>query len=248
MAPLLRALIHRGFQQQEPRIAAFLAGDHNLLAACESPDLYLEIAGQLGFVRSSMNAEELLNLRDLFKIIVLSISYGVGAATLAIRAGISVYEASEILARMRARFSRFEDYSRAVLDHAGLKLYLTTQGGWTMYCPSGCNPRTLKNFPIQSTASEILHVLVILAMRRGIELVAPIHDAVLVEGVAVEAEELAVAVDRLMRDASAVVLKGFELPSDCHIILPGEHYQDKRGAAMWKTITRLLAQRERGVA
>jgi DNA polymerase I-like protein with 3'-5' exonuclease and polymerase domains len=195
-----------------------------------------------------MNADELLSLRGLFKIIVLSISYGVGPRTLAQRAGVSIYEAVEMLARMRFRFGRFEDYSRAILDHAGLNLRRTTQGGWTMRCPSGCNPRTLKNFPIQSSASEVLHVITILAERRAIEIVATIHDAVLGESAAADAVELSRALDRLMRDASAVVLKGYELPSDCTIIGPGEHYKDARGAAMWETITKLLAKRDRGVA
>lgn len=247
-APFGRALAHRDFTQQEPRISAVLSDDHNLLAACEGSDLYLATAEQLGFLRESMNADELGALRALFKIIFLSISYGAGVVGLATRAGISHYEAGEILARMRARFHRFEDFCRSVQDHAGLHMRLTTQGGWTMICPSGCNPRTLRNFPIQSTAAEVLHVVTILAERRAIEIVAPIHDAILVEGDAADARELAQAADRLMRDASAVVLKGYELPSDCAILMPGEHFQDKRGAAMWATVTRLLAKLRRGVA
>ena len=56
------------------------------------------------------------------------------------------------------------------------------------------------------------------------------------------------AFDRVMRDASAVVLRGYELPSDCQIIRPGERYFDKRGKAMWETVTGLLAKRERETA
>jgi len=51
-----------------------------------------------------------------------------------------------------------------------------------MQCLSGINPRTVRNFPIQSTRSKILHVAGVLAERRGFELVAPIHDALLAEG------------------------------------------------------------------
>ena len=167
-APPGCALVHRDFTQQEPRISAVLSDDRNLLAACEGSDLYLATAEQLGFLRKSMNADELGALRALFKIIFLSISYGAGVTGLAMRAGISRYEAGEILARMRVRFHRYEDFCRAIQDHAGLHMRLTTQGGWTMICPSGCNPRTLRNFPIQSTAAEILHVVTILAERRGI--------------------------------------------------------------------------------
>ena len=70
----------------------------------------------------------------------------------------------------------------------------------------------------------------------------------MVEGDAADARELAQAADRLMRDASAIVLKGYELPSDCAVLMPGEHFQDKRGASMWNTITRLLAKLARGAA
>jgi DNA polymerase-1 len=130
----------------------------------------------------------------------------------------------------------------------GAAMRLATPGGWTMICPSGCNPRTLRNFPIQSTGAEILHVITILAERRGIEIVAPIHDAIMVQGYASDAEDLARVVDRLMRDASATVLDGRELPSDCKILMPGEHFQDKRGKAMWDTVTKLLAKVGRNIA
>jgi DNA polymerase I len=43
-----RALIHRDYSQQEAVIAAVLSGDPELLAACETGDVYLGIAKQLG--------------------------------------------------------------------------------------------------------------------------------------------------------------------------------------------------------
>jgi hypothetical protein len=243
-----RVLIHRDYKQQEPRIAAILSGDKNLMRACEAEDLYLEMASQLGFLRESMNVEERKAVRVLFKVVVLGIQYGLGARSLAQRTGISIYDAREILVKMRLQFGRFEDYAEGILDHAGLNGFLLTEFGWFMRCPLGSNPRTLRNFPIQSTGSEILHVACILAERRGIEIVAPIHDAILVEGDLADAEDLADAVDRLMRDAAAVVLRGHELPTDRQIIKPGERYFDERGEAMWKTVNGLLAKRSRGVA
>jgi DNA polymerase I-like protein with 3'-5' exonuclease and polymerase domains len=252
-----RALVHRDFCQQEPRIAAVQSNDTALLQACESSDLYFGIAQQLGFLRESQNDGKAV--RALFKTVVLGIQYGLGARSLAMRAGISLSEAGEILARLRARFHRFEVrawqccarascYCRSVLDHAGLHLELSTPFGWTMQCPSGMNPRTLRNFPIQSTGAEILHVLCILAERRGLEIVAPVHDAILVECDLADLEDVSQAVDRAMRDASATALRGYELPTDVQIIRPGEHYHDDRGAAMWDTVSKLLAKRERETA
>jgi DNA polymerase-1 len=239
------ALIHRDYQQQEVRIAAILSGDANLLAACESGDVYLGIAAQIGLLNSRMSPEEREAVRDLAKIIVLSIQYGAGANSLAALTGLTRSEAHEILARLRARFPRFQDFMHSVGDHAGLLLEISTCFDWRLRHRPGDNPRTVRNFPMQATGSMILHATCLLAERRGIEIVAPIHDAFVVQCDARDVEDVSAGLDRLMRDASAVVLRGCELPTDCQIIRPGERYFDKRGKAMWDTVTRLLAKRER---
>ena len=159
--------------------------------------------------------------------------------------GLTRSEAHEILARLRARFHRFYDFVHSVGDHAGLNLEISTCFDWRLKCPSGSNPRTIRNFPMQSAGAMILHTACLLAERRGVEIVAPIHDAFVAQCDARDVEDVSAALDRVMRDASAVVLRGFELPTDCQIIRPGERYFDKRGKAMWDTVTRLLAKRER---
>ena len=243
-----RALVHRDFAQQEVRIAAVLSGDSALLEACESGDVYFGVAKQLGFRPDSLNETERRAVRALFKTVVLGIQYGLGYRSLAARTGISLFEAAEILARLRARFHRFEEYAQSVRDFAGLNLEVGTPLGWRMQCPSGINVRTVRNFPMQSTGSEVLHVACVLAERRGIEVVAPVHDAIMAECPADQAEELSVALDQVMGDAAAVVLRGYRLPTDCQIIRPGERYFDDRGKAMWDTVTRLLTKLERETA
>jgi DNA polymerase I len=242
------ALVHRDYSQQEVRIAAIQSGDADLLAACESGDVYLGIAQQIGLLRDDMNAEERDAVRDLAKIIVLSIQYGAGGNSLAARTGMTRSEAFEILARLRARFPRFYDFIYSVGDHAGLHLEISTCFGWRLRCPSGSNPRTIRNFPMQATGAMILHAACLLADRRGIEIVAPIHDAFVAQCELANVEDAAAALDRCMRDASAIVLRGYELPTDKQIIRPGERYYDKRGKAMWDTVTGLLAKREQEVA
>ena len=251
MPPADRVLIHRDFCQQEVRIAAVVSGDMTLLEACESGDVYLGIARQLGFISESMSAPELKAVRGLFKTVVLGIQYGLGARSLAVRTGISLSEAAEILARLRARFRVFEAYAQSVVERAGLRLEISTPYGWLMQCPSGINPRTVRNFPIQSTAAEVLHVLCILAERRGIQVVAPVHDAVMAEAPADQVEDASAALDRCMRDASAIVLRGYELPTDVQLIGAGQKHQryfDDRGEAMWNTVTRLVAKLEEQTA
>jgi hypothetical protein len=239
-----RVLIHRDYRQQEVRIAAIKSGDTVLLDACESGDVYLGIAKQLGIAPADATPETHKAVRSMFKTVVLGIQYGLGARSLALRTGVSLYEAAEILARLRARFRVFENYAQCVLDQAGLELEIGTPYGWYMQCPPEINPRTVRNFPIQSTASEILHVACILAERRGVEIVAPVHDALMAEADLDCADEASAALDRVMRDASSLVLRGYEIPTDKQVIRPGTRYHDDRGAEMWGTVERLLAELE----
>src|SRR5262249_23233672 len=211
-------LIHRDYCQQEARIAAVLSGDEALLAACESGDVYLGIANQLGFISENMPPAELKAVRTLFKTVVLGIQYGLGAWSLAIRTGISLYEAGEILARLRARFRVFEDWTKRVADRAGLDLEIGTPLGWIMQCPPGINPRPVGHSQTQSPGGEIVLAACVPAERRHIRLVAPVHDAVLVEAPIDQAEEISVALDRVMREAATVVLRGYELPTDVQMV------------------------------
>jgi DNA polymerase I len=241
-----RVLIHRDYSQQEVRIAAVVSGDAALLEACEFGDVYLGLAKQLGLAPDDATPETHKPIRTMFKTVVLGIQYGLGARTLAQRTGISLFEAAEILARLRARFRVFEAYAQCAVDHASLLLEISTPFDWVMQCPPGINARTVRNFPIQSTGSEILHVACILAERRGIRIVAPIHDALLAEADLDRAEEASAALDRVMRDASSVVLRGYELPTgaDAQIIRTGMRYFDDRGVDMWTTVERLLSKLE----
>jgi DNA polymerase I len=239
-----RVLIHRDYAQQEVRIAAVLSGDRALLEACETGDVYLSMAAQLGFIRGGMSQAEVDAVRAQFKIVVLAIMYGLGPWALAMQTGVSFFEACEILSRLRARFRVFEEYAQNVVDHAGMNLEISTQFGWVMQCPPGIKPNTVRNFPVQSAASEVLHVACALADRRGVAVVAPVHDALLAECPVDQAEETSVALDKVMRDAARVVLRGYELPTDGRIYRPGEHFYEKRGAEMWDAIQRLRIKLE----
>jgi DNA polymerase-1 len=239
-----RVLIHRDYRQQEARIAAVVSGDPALLEVCESGDIYIGLAKQLGFAPPDATPISHKSVRTMFKPVGLGIIYGLGPHTLASRVGVSLYEAAEILARLHAQFHVFEDFARSVGDHAGLKLEISTPFGWYMQCPPGIKARTVRNFPIQSMGAEILHVACILAERRGIEIIAPVHDALMAETDSDRVEEVSAALDQVMRDASSIVLRGYELPTDVQIIRPGERYYDDRGVEMWTTVNRLLQKIE----
>jgi hypothetical protein len=88
---------------------------------------------------------------------------------------------SELLMRMRATY-RTGRMPRRLPTRRGLFLQVQTPFGWRISTPPGTNPRTVRNFPIQSGGAEILRAACIIGERRGIGPVAPVHDALMCEG------------------------------------------------------------------
>jgi DNA polymerase family A len=240
------ALIHRDYSQEEPIIAAILSGDPELLAACEmSCGVYLGMAIQLGMAPPDATKETHEETYALFKIVMLSVLYGSKAKLLASRTRLSLYEARELLAMVKFRYRVFFDYAERILDHAGLYGEIRSTGYWRMICPVDINPNCVRNFPVQSCGAEILRTAVILAERRGIQIVAPVHDALMAQCPVADAEDVSAALDRTMRDATAIVLRGYEIKSDEQIIRPGGRFFDKRGAKMWDRVSQLAAKYRR---
>jgi DNA polymerase-1 len=87
----------------------------------------------------------------------------------------------------------------------------------------------------------------ILAARHGIKLLAPVHDAVLIEAPIERIEADVALMQEIMRRASRIVLNGdasgmHELRTDAKIIRYPDRYADKRGEDIWTYVLRHLAE------
>jgi hypothetical protein len=241
-----RVLVHRDYSQQEIVIAAVLSGDRKLLDAAETGDAYMALAKEFGHAPADATAETHADVRKRFKIIALAINYGMAAPSLAAQTGLSLCEASELLTQVRLRYRRFWEFAERVANGAGLDLAIRTGFGWRMRTPPGrANPRTIRNFPMQATGAEILRAACILAENRGIQIIAPVHDALMAEGPAENAEDLSRALDQAMGDASQAVLQGYRLRTDVQVIHHTGRFFDARGEQMWARVNALLGQLER---
>ena len=159
-----RVLIHRDFCSTgaADRRGA-VAATRRCWRPVESGDVYLGIAKPARLAsRRAMSAPELKAVRSLFKTVVLGIQYGLGARSLAVRTGISLYEAGRDPGAAAGALPRVRGL-RAIVSSItpDLRLEISTPYGWLMQCPPGINPRTVRNFPIQATGAEILHVVCI---------------------------------------------------------------------------------------
>ena len=83
--------------------------------------------------------------------------------------------------------------------------------------------------------------LVVLAMRgRPYHIVSTIHDAVLIEAKADDADKVAEEAAAIMQEASRVVLNGFTIRTEAKIIRFGQRYEDERGLKMWRKVFELV--------
>jgi hypothetical protein len=255
------AVAHIDYSSMEFYLAASLSDRHcgpvnNMLDMYNSGDPYLSFAKRVGAIPSSITKEDLHAMpehaatRYMYKVMMLAVLYGMQAETLAARLSVSTFQAHEMLSLHRELFAQYWRWSDDWVQHALQTGIMRTAFGWT--CRTGItefNERSIRNWPVQATGADIFRIACILAARHGIEVVAPIHDAVLIEA-PIERIEADVALMReIMRRASRIVLNAdaagtHELRTDYEIVRYPDHYSDQRGADIYDGVMDLL-QRHR---
>jgi hypothetical protein len=88
----------------------------------------------------------------------------------------------------------------------------------------------------------MLRLACCLGTERGIEICAPVHDAVLICSPLERLEADIAGMQVAMREASAVVLGGFELGTDAQVCRYPDRFMDERGKDMWGRVMGLIAQ------
>ena len=228
------------WKQQEFGIAAALSGDAAMQIAYQSGDPYLAFAKQASAVPVVATKETHGPQRELFKQCVLAVQYGMEAEALALRIGQPTIVARELLRTHRETYRTFWCWSDAAVDQAMLTGSLHTVFGWHIHIGENSNPRSLRNFPMQANGAEMLRIACCLATERGIEVCAPVHDAVLISAPLDRLDNDISQMRAAMAEASRAVLSGFELGTDVNAIRWPARYMDLRGQVMWGRVTKLL--------
>jgi DNA polymerase-1 len=228
------------WQQQEFGIAAALSGDSLMMEAYRSGDPYLAFAKQAGAAPADATKATHKAVRDQFKSTVLAVQYGMGADSLAVRIGQPPIRARELLRLHHETYRVFWRWSDAAVDYAMLKGSLHTVFGWRVHTSARANERSLRNFPMQANGAEMLRLACCLGTEQGIEICAPVHDAVLICAPLDRLEADVIKMQELMRQASHIVLNGFELGTDASVVRHPDRYMDERGTVMWQRVMKLI--------
>jgi DNA polymerase-1 len=211
-------------------------------SAYQSGDPYLAFGKQAGALPADATKATHGPQRELFKQCVLATQYGMEERALAVRIGQPPIVARDLLRAHRTTYPTFWRWSDAAVDTAMLTGSLRTVFGWPVHVGGNPNPRSLRNFPMQANGAEMLRLACCLGTERGIEICAPVHDAVLICAPLERLEEDVERMRACMAEASRIVLGGFELGTDVHVTRWPNRYMDGRGRIMWDRVTNLLPQ------
>jgi DNA polymerase I-like protein with 3'-5' exonuclease and polymerase domains len=188
-------------------------------------------------------------IRERLKVLCLGTQYGMQAVTLATRMGVSEIEAHEMLLYHQGLFSQYWRWSEDWLHHALDSGSMRTVFGWE--CATGItefSERSIRNWPVQSSGADLFRLAYVWGTRHGLTLIAPVHDAVLIESTDERIEADVALMREIMRRASRVILNPtadgtIELRTDVKIIRHPDRYTDPRGVEIWETVLGLLAER-----
>jgi hypothetical protein len=249
------AVAYIDYSSMEFLIAAVLSDSHcgpvnAMLDMYLSGDPYLAFAKRVGAVPSTATKKSHAEVRDKYKVMLLAVQYGMSSETLAGRLGVSTFEAHEMFNQHRELFAQYWKWSDDWIAHSLQTGFMQTAFGWE--CRIGLvepavNARSIRNWPVQATGADILRISCILATRHGIRLLAPVHDAVLIEAPVERIEADIALMQEIMRRASRIVLNDaasgtHELRTDAKIIRHPDRYTDKRGEDIWAYVLRHLAE------
>jgi DNA polymerase I-like protein with 3'-5' exonuclease and polymerase domains len=250
------ALAYPDYSSMEFGAAAALSDKHvspnnPMLDLYQSGDPYLNFGKTVGQLArdATRDMPGVEAKRDQLKVMCLGTQYSMQALTLSTRLGITYIEAYEMLQLHRGLFSQYWHWSEDWLHHSLTTGEMHTVYGWQ--CATGItelSERSIRNWPIQSTCADIFRLAYVWGTRHGLTLIAPVHDAVLLEAPEDRIEADVALMREIMRRASRVILNPtadgtIELRTDVKIIRYPDRFTDSRGTELWDTVLKLLAER-----
>lgn len=258
-----RALLYCDFSQEEFAIAGFLSGDQNMINAYASGDAYTKYAIMVGALPAGATKKSHPSVREQYKNFLLALQYGSGALRVARTLGIIPFLAQHMLQQHQNTFRRYWEWVEETMLDASMNQIMRTSLGWEYrvvrparvstdkkgtVLPRGYISRrlTIQNWPMQAAGADILRVAIYMADQAGIAVVAPVHDALLVE---CDIDQVAVTTAKILQimgDASEVCLgHGNRIRAECEVTVKyPDRYRDKRDLDTWERMMKLLEEVE----
>ena len=226
-APAGRKLVIADYSQIELRILADFSEDRNFIEAFESgQDFHSATAAQVfGIQAVNVTADQ----RSFAKRLNFGVVYGIGASRFAMMTGLTQTDAENTLRRYFSTYPRMDEWLRAQSKSVLTERSARTRSGRLARMNFDANDRGsvgaaqryAKNMPIQGTSADILKRALRLLhddiRDTSAMLVNIVHDEIIVECDAVEAEQTAKTLESAMLRAGAEFVAKVPIKIDVHI-------------------------------
>ena len=229
-------LVDADYSQIELRLLAHISGDETLIAAFnEGRDIHALTASQVFGVPLS---EVRPDMRSRAKAVNFGIIYGISDFALAEDIGVSRAAAREYIARYFETYPGVKRWREEIVEFARENGYVATLFGRRRSLPDiraknfnlrSAQERMAQNAPIQGTAADVIKLAMVKLDERLAEsfpkarLILQIHDELIVEAPAEEAEEVKKLVAETMENAVSYRVK---LLADAHV---GKTWYEAKG-------------------
>jgi DNA polymerase family A len=246
------ALVYADYSAEEFLISGVISGDQAIIADYGSGDPYLHRAKLAGFAPPDATKSSHRPIREVFKVASLATAYGQTAEALAIRLQVRVPTAVRVLEQIQRAYYIREKYFDKHVNEALLGGWVRTSAShFRMRLSSKTSTNLLRNWSVQATGADVLMLAGPLIQNAGVNLIATVHDAALVECPIEDLEDVIEATRDAMVEASRRVL-GVGLRVGVSRTVAPDRYLDEQEAEvrrrgeldMWTRVQDWLAEEE----
>jgi hypothetical protein len=244
-----KAITEIDYSNEEFIIAAFKSEDQNMIDAYESGDPYLYFAILGGGAPQGATKESHPGPRKKFKATVLGLQFGMGPEKLAakLRAdtgdkSITEDDARELRQIHKEVFSEYWNWVDDITDAYQLEGFLLLPDGWILG-PHCDRIPSMRNFPIQGLGASIIRRCCFHAIKAGLDIVTPLHDAMYIQhdiGDSVALEKLKECMQQAVKD----VIPGCNIRVDSETHEHGEVWVHEDGQALYDRMKKFLEHRQ----
>ena len=207
IAPTGRVIVNADYAQFELRLAAALAGDHNMIEMFENPDNDIHTmtaAEAYGIAPDQVTPEQ----RRHAKVINFGVLYGMSPHGLAEATGMDLSSASAFIRRYFAIRKPIRDFIDNTLELAEKRGYVETLFGRRRPTPDvksanfmvrEAAKRAAANMPIQGTEADLMKMTMLkIEQIDGASQIMQVHDSIMVECNQADAERIASEMKQVM--------------------------------------------------
>lgn len=253
------------YKSQEYGVAAYLSNDKHMIADYASGEVYVPLGVRSGLIPPDATKITHSEFRDrVLKPVLLGLQYGRQPAGIAMAIGggnpvsyrNDLHLAELIYRKHKETHATFWRWVEGVEQTAYLTGWIDTFMGWRMLvgdpltrvrengrlCEYGTKPLTLLNWKMQATGADIIRVACSALTTAGVDVICPVHDAVLFMTDISCYEDVGNFVANTMERAAITVL-GARIPVDRQWVMPGDNWRPKKGEKMWSVVAKALKGR-----